>query len=84
VARLTIRNLEPGLKERLRVRAAMSGRSMEAEARRFLQSALQSSTPAREIDLAEAIPRRFAPLGGVDELEPHAPVAVAEPPLLDP
>lgn len=30
---LTIRQLDPALKERLRVRAARNGRSMEAEAR---------------------------------------------------
>ena len=33
MAMLTIRNLEPALKERLRVRAAQHARSMEAEAR---------------------------------------------------
>jgi hypothetical protein len=32
----------------------------------------------REINLAEAIRRRFLPLGGV-ELEPHPPVLVGEP-----
>jgi plasmid stability protein len=37
---ITIRNLDPSIKERLRVRAAQYGHSMEAEARRILQSAL--------------------------------------------
>jgi hypothetical protein len=37
---ITIRNLDPALKERLRVRAAEHGHSMEAEVRQILQSAL--------------------------------------------
>jgi hypothetical protein len=35
--------------------------------------------PNSEVNLAEAIRRRFAPLGGVDNLEPHPPVTVGEP-----
>jgi hypothetical protein len=35
---------------------------------------------SREINLAEAIRRRFEPFGGVDDLEPHPPVTVEEPP----
>ncbi len=82
MASLTIRNLDPAIKERLRVRAAKHGHSMEAEARHILQSTLRA-TPAREINLAEAIRRRFAPLG-VDDLEPHAPVPVGPPPQFEP
>jgi antitoxin FitA len=84
MASLTIRNLEPAIKERLRVRAAMSGHSMEAEARRILQTALEDAGTAREIDLGEAIRRRFAPLGGADDLEAHPPVPSGEPPRFDP
>jgi antitoxin FitA len=40
MATLTIRNLDQLVKERLRVRAAEHGLSMEAEARRILQTAL--------------------------------------------
>ena len=36
----------------------------------------------REPNLAEAIRRRFQPFGGVDDLEPHPPVTVGEPPAL--
>ena len=36
--------------------------------------------PTPEMDLAEAIRRRFAPSGGVDDLELHPPVMVGEPP----
>ncbi len=63
---LTIRNLDPAIKERLRVRAAESGHSMEAEARRILRLVLtpQEAQPGR--NLYERIHARFAPLGGVD------------------
>ena len=75
---LTIRNLDARVKENLRVRAARNGRSMEAEVRSILAETLAQPTHA-EPDLAEAIRRRFAPLGGL-ELEPHPPVAIPEPP----
>jgi len=83
VADLTIGSLDPAIKEALRVRAAKHGRSMEAEARRILQLALQER-PAREVNLAEAIRRRFAPFGGVDDLEPHPPAPVGPPPGFEP
>ena len=79
---LTIRNVDLSLKERLRVRAAMHGRSMEAELRSILRDALEADH-AHEPNLAESIRRRFAPLGGV-ELEEHPPVPVREPPTFDP
>jgi plasmid stability protein len=79
---LTIRNVDHRLKERLRVRAARHGHSMEAELRQILRDTLDSGH-APELNLAEAIRRRFAPLGGV-ELEPHPPVAVREPPVFEP
>ena len=76
-----VRNVDPTLKEKLRVRAAQHGRSMEAELRHILSDVLEErQTP--EIGLGEAIRRRFAPLGGV-ELEPHPPVPVREPPSFD-
>ncbi len=40
MASLTIRNLEDDTKERLRVRAALQGRSMEEEARIILRRAV--------------------------------------------
>ena len=78
---LTIRNVHPMLKERLRVRAAHNGRSMEAELRQILNDTLADPAP-RETNLAEAIRRRFAPLGGV-ELEPHPPQPAGEPLTFD-
>jgi len=83
MASLTIRNLDPAIKELLRVRAAQHGQSMEAEARNILRSTLWAG-PAREINLAEAIRRRFAPLGGIDDLAPHASVPVGPPPQFEP
>ena len=79
---LTIRNVEPAVKERLRVRAARNGRSMEAELRAILAEAVGTERD-RDPNLAEAIRRRFQPFGGVDDLEPHPPVTVGEPPALD-
>jgi len=62
---ITIRNLDEPLKARLRVQAAIHGRSMEEEARNILRSAL-SRSPARPANLAASIRARFAPLGGVE------------------
>ncbi len=76
-ATITIRNLDGRVKERLRVRAAQNGRSMEAEARLILSDTL-APTLAEPVNLAEAIRRRVAPLGGI-ELEEHPDVAIEEP-----
>jgi plasmid stability protein len=65
MATLTIRRLDDKTKDKLRVRAAQHGRSMEDEAREILRSALRTSVPARE-NLVKAIRERFAPLGGVE------------------
>jgi plasmid stability protein len=65
VASITIRNLDDQTKARLRVRAAHHRRSMEDEARNILRAALIEE-PTAPGNLAEAIRRRFEPLGGVD------------------
>lgn len=71
---ITIRNLDSGVKERLRIRAAQHGHSMEAEARRILQSALTASETSAGRNLYDRIRERFAPLGGVElELPPRPP-----------
>ena len=76
-----MRNLEEGLKRRLRIRAAENGRSMEEEARDILRTALNDQPSARE-NLASAIHARFAPLGGVElDLPPRLPMR--EPPRFD-
>lgn len=65
---ITIRNLDPAVKERLRVRAAQHGHSMEAEARDIIARAVTIER-SPEPGLAEAIRRRFAAIGGVDDLD---------------
>jgi antitoxin FitA len=83
MATLTIRNLDALVKEPLRVLAARHGRSMEAEARSILSGAVASDREQPEPNLAEAIRRRFAPLGGVDLELPPAELVDA-PPSFDP
>ena len=83
MATLTIRNFDAAVKERLRVRAARHGRSMEAEARTILGEAVAAESDESAPNLAEAIRRRFAALGGVDlELPPSE--FVDAPPSFDP
>lgn len=65
MAVMTIRNIDDAIKKRLRLRAAMHGRSMEDEARDILRSALSTEIP-RPRNLAEAISERFGEFGGVD------------------
>ena len=81
MASITVGNLDKELERRLRVRAAVNGRSMEQEARVILKAAL-TEQPAGGKDLATAIRERFAPLGGVElELPPREPMR--EPPTFD-
>lgn len=77
MAVMTIRNIDDAIKSRLRVRAAMRGRSMEDEARDILRAALSTETP-RPRSLGRAIHDRFAALGGVDL--PHVPREAIRPP----
>ena len=74
MATLTIRNLDETVKRRLQVRAALNGRSMEAEAREALAEFVVDS-PASvepEEDLGTAIRKRFAAFGGVElDIPPH-------------
>ncbi len=65
MASITIRNLEDSIKSRLRVQAAVHGRSMEDEARDILRSALNRE-PTRPGSLAASIRARFRRLGGVE------------------
>lgn len=74
MASITVRNLEEGLKRRLRIRAAENGHSMEQEARDILRSALDEDVaPAR--NLGTALHELFKPIGGVDlELPAREPM----------
>ena len=74
MATLTIRDLEPGVRDRLRVRAAKSGRSMEEEVRLILRAAVEEESNQTHT-LADRIRARFAPFGGVElELPPREPM----------
>ncbi len=76
---LTIRNVPDETKSRLRIRAAENGRSMEAEVRAILDSALGTTEPPE--NLGQAIRRRFAKFGGV-ELELPEREPLGDPPDL--
>jgi plasmid stability protein len=64
MATLTIRGLDERVRERLRVRAATHGRSMEAEARLILSEA--GSAPPGSVGLGRRIHCKFVRIGGVD------------------
>jgi plasmid stability protein len=89
MATITIRNLDESVKRRLQVRAALNGRSMEAEARELLSEPSELPLGAKRagVDLAEdfgtAIRNLFAPLGGVELKIPprgksHRPIPTFE------
>jgi antitoxin FitA len=82
MAVLTVRNLDPDVKARLRVRAAQDGVSMEEEVRRILTHAARESVsaPKKGGDLGSRIRARFAGLG---ELEIPLRHATRPPPFVD-
>lgn len=84
MASITIRNLDEDLKQRLRVRAAEHGRSMEKEAREILRSAL-AQTPMTGEEFVRRIRARFEKVGFVQpgelEIPPREPGR--EPPKFD-
>lgn len=77
MASITIRNLDDDIKQRLRVRAAEHGRSMEEEARDILRRVMGDSDTPR--DLAAAIRARVGPAARAD-LELPAREPMREPP----
>jgi plasmid stability protein len=80
MATMTIRNIDPGVKERLRVRAARHGHSMEAEVRRILIQAADAREPAD--NLASIARELFGPDHGIElGLPPREPTR--EPPSFD-
>lgn len=64
MAAVSIRNLDDGVKERLRLRAAQHGRSMEAEMRAILVEAVTPPLPSA--GMFGMILERFGELGGVE------------------
>ena len=81
MASITIRNLEEPIKELLRIRAAHRGHSMEEEVRQILRTTLLQKKQLPE-NLAESIQKRFAQLGGVEDLSPDREV-MREPPKFE-
>ncbi len=77
MASITIRNLDDDVKQRLRLRAAMHGRSMEEEARDILRQVTTESAPPR--NLAAAIRARVT---STDRTDIHLPARdlMREPP----
>jgi len=64
MAALSIRNLDKAVKQRILLRAARHGPSMEAEARAILTEAVRES--ADSAGLFTALLDQFSMLGGVD------------------
>jgi plasmid stability protein len=78
LAAISVRNLDDHVKDKLRIRAARHGRSMESEVRAILVEAVGG--PGDAPDLFEAMLARFGEIGGVElELPPRAtPVRPAD------
>jgi plasmid stability protein len=64
MAALSIRDLDDKVREKLRIRAARHGRSMEAEVRCILAEAVEETGDRQ--GLFTVLSERFAALGGVD------------------
>ena len=64
MAAVSIRNLDDDVKERLRMRAASHGRSMESEIRAILVEAV--TEPDQHRGMLATLMERFGDLGGVD------------------
>lgn len=70
LAAISVRNLDDHVKERLRVRAARHGRSMESEIRAILVEAVRE--PDDDAGLFQTMLDRFGEIGGVElELPPR-------------
>lgn len=65
MASITIRNLDEELKSRLRIQAAVHGRSMEEEVRNILKNAL-SEEASQAPNLVQSIHNRFKEFGGIE------------------
>lgn len=64
MAALSIRGVDDEVRERLRIRAARHGRSMEAEIRSILADAVQDSETSES--LFTTLLDRFGEIGGVE------------------
>lgn len=74
---ITVRRLPEGVKQRLRLRAAANGRSMEAEARCILVDALHADRRV-DLDWVDGLMAAGSEFGGVELPEvPDDPAGVA-------
>lgn len=69
MAAISVRDLDEVVTAKLKVRAALHGRSMEAEVRSILTSAVLD-TESEGPNLAQALRTRFAAVDGVEVLIP--------------
>lgn len=67
MAQLVVRNIDQGVKDRLRARAQGRGQSLEATVREILGDAVRVPPPSSE-HLAVRIARRFQAIGLDDDL----------------
>ena len=80
---ITIRNLDPAIKERLRIRAARHGHSMEAEASSILQSTLKEPERLPARNLYELIAPASSPFLARTILSCRRVCRIATPPRFD-
>lgn len=78
MASLTVRNLDEGVKQKLRIRAAEHGCSMEAEVRSILTRAVDEASQPQK-GLGTRTHERFNAVGGID-LEVPERGSISEPP----
>ncbi len=78
LAAISVRNVDDHVKERLRIRAARHGRSMESEIRAILVEAVREPNDSK--GLFQTMLDRFGEIGGVElELPPRTtPVRAAD------
>lgn len=82
MASLIVRNIDDVLKERLRLRAARHGRSMEDEVRTILKGAL-TEEPKTGLEFLNAMRARVAPYGYLDLELPPREMESRDPPTFD-
>jgi plasmid stability protein len=66
LAAISVRNLDDEVRERLRIRAAQHGRSMESEVRAILVEAVSERADTNAKGLFQTLMERVAEIGGVE------------------
>jgi plasmid stability protein len=79
---LTTRNVDPDLKERLRLRAAKNGRSLQAELQVILARRRMTTETDQKTGFVDLIHARMLPFNGVD-LNAYPRTVDREPPTFD-